>query len=160
MTARTSERGATAVEYGIIVAGIAIVIVAALYLFGQNLFGSFYNSADAVSAAVGGGDADVEGPTATPPAAFSVTWTARAVNSLEAEWGPVAGTAPITFTVLYVIGSCASTPTWESATPAGTSSANPGSITTGDLGNGNRCAVVRAVNSAGTTYSGTFNGNP
>ena len=32
------ERGASAVEYGLLVAGIAAVIVAAVFLFGQGIF--------------------------------------------------------------------------------------------------------------------------
>ncbi|MCA1958948.1 MAG: Flp family type IVb pilin [Nitrospira sp.] len=35
------ERGATAVEYGLLVAGIAIVIATAVFLFGNRLRGVF-----------------------------------------------------------------------------------------------------------------------
>ena len=35
---RQDERGASAVEYGLLVAGIAAVIVAAVFLFGQGIF--------------------------------------------------------------------------------------------------------------------------
>ena len=37
-TAGRDERGASAVEYGLLVAGIAAVIVAAVFLFGQGIF--------------------------------------------------------------------------------------------------------------------------
>ena len=40
-----SERGATAVEYGLMVALIAIVIIAAVTLLGQNISGLFNNAA-------------------------------------------------------------------------------------------------------------------
>ena len=40
-----SERGATAVEYGLMVALIAIVIIAAVTLLGQNISGLFDNAA-------------------------------------------------------------------------------------------------------------------
>ena len=43
-----SERGATAVEYGIMVALIAIVIIAAVTLLGSNLSGLFGRVADQV----------------------------------------------------------------------------------------------------------------
>jgi pilus assembly protein Flp/PilA len=36
--ARMDERGASAVEYGLLVAGIAAVIVGAVFLFGQGIF--------------------------------------------------------------------------------------------------------------------------
>ena len=36
--AKMDERGASAVEYGLLVAGIAAVIVGAVFLFGQGIF--------------------------------------------------------------------------------------------------------------------------
>jgi pilus assembly protein Flp/PilA len=39
------EEGATAVEYGLLVALIAVVIVAAVTLLGTNLSGKFHNVA-------------------------------------------------------------------------------------------------------------------
>jgi pilus assembly protein Flp/PilA len=42
------ESGATAIEYGLIAAGIAVVIIAAVQLVGSNLKGTF----SAVAAAV------------------------------------------------------------------------------------------------------------
>ena len=41
----TSERGATAVEYGLMVALIAVVIIAAVTLLGNNLSTTFNNVA-------------------------------------------------------------------------------------------------------------------
>jgi pilus assembly protein Flp/PilA len=38
---KNNERGATAVEYGIMVALIAVVIIAAVWAIGQNLNGTF-----------------------------------------------------------------------------------------------------------------------
>ena len=49
----SDDRGATAVEYGLIAALIAVVIVVAVALVGNNLLGSFTNTNDAVEAAAG-----------------------------------------------------------------------------------------------------------
>jgi pilus assembly protein Flp/PilA len=49
-----SERGATAVEYGLMVALIAAVIIAAVALLGTNTSSKFDCVADAVGAAPGG----------------------------------------------------------------------------------------------------------
>ena len=43
------EQGATAVEYGIMVALIAIVIIAAVYVLGINLSTTFQSAADKVA---------------------------------------------------------------------------------------------------------------
>jgi pilus assembly protein Flp/PilA len=45
---REDDRGATAVEYGLMVALIAIVIIAAVTLLGQNLAALFQQIADAL----------------------------------------------------------------------------------------------------------------
>ena len=42
------ESGATAIEYGLIAAGIAVVIIAAVQLVGTNLTGTFNSVAAAV----------------------------------------------------------------------------------------------------------------
>lgn len=42
------ENGATAIEYGLIAAGIAVVIIAAVQLVGTNLSGTFNSVASAV----------------------------------------------------------------------------------------------------------------
>jgi pilus assembly protein Flp/PilA len=42
------ERGATAIEYGLIAAGIAVVIIGAVQLVGTNLMGTFNTVAGAV----------------------------------------------------------------------------------------------------------------
>ena len=44
------ESGATAIEYGLIAAGIAVVIIAAVQLVGTNLTGTFGSVATAVGA--------------------------------------------------------------------------------------------------------------
>ena len=44
----TDESGATAIEYGLIAAGIAVVIIAAVQLVGSNLTGTFTTVAAAV----------------------------------------------------------------------------------------------------------------
>jgi len=44
------ESGATAIEYGLIAAGIAVVIIAAVQLVGTNLTGTFGTVASAVQA--------------------------------------------------------------------------------------------------------------
>ena len=46
--ARLNERGATAVEYGLMVALIAIVIIVAVALLGKNLSGLFNTVAGSV----------------------------------------------------------------------------------------------------------------
>jgi pilus assembly protein Flp/PilA len=43
------ESGATAIEYGLIAAGIAVVIIAAVQLVGSNLNGTFGSVASAVA---------------------------------------------------------------------------------------------------------------
>jgi pilus assembly protein Flp/PilA len=43
------ESGATAIEYGLIAAGIAVVIIAAVQLVGSNLNGTFSSVATAVN---------------------------------------------------------------------------------------------------------------
>ena len=45
-----NESGATAIEYGLIAAGIAVVIIAAVQLVGVNLSGTFQSVATAVGA--------------------------------------------------------------------------------------------------------------
>ena len=42
------ESGATAIEYGLIAAGIAVVIIAAVQSIGSNLTGTFNSVASAV----------------------------------------------------------------------------------------------------------------
>jgi pilus assembly protein Flp/PilA len=42
------ESGATAIEYGLIAAGIAVVIITAVQLIGTNLSGTFQSVAAAV----------------------------------------------------------------------------------------------------------------
>ncbi|HNA98473.1 MAG TPA: Flp family type IVb pilin [Marmoricola sp.] len=49
-----NEKGATAVEYGLMIALIAAVIIAAVTLLGGNLNGIFEDVADAVPAGTGG----------------------------------------------------------------------------------------------------------
>jgi pilus assembly protein Flp/PilA len=49
MTQAKNDRGATAVEYGLIVALIAIVIIAALLFLGPQLQGIFNDAGSAVS---------------------------------------------------------------------------------------------------------------
>jgi pilus assembly protein Flp/PilA len=47
--ARMDERGASAVEYGLLVAGIAAVIVAVVFLLGNTLNGVFSNTNSSIS---------------------------------------------------------------------------------------------------------------
>lgn len=46
---RRDDRGATAVEYGLMVALIAVVIIAAVTLLGTNLIAIFTNAANAIN---------------------------------------------------------------------------------------------------------------
>ncbi len=48
---RTKDQGASAVEYGLLVAGIAVVIIAAVFLLGNSIKGVFQKSASCVSTA-------------------------------------------------------------------------------------------------------------
>ena len=45
---QTSDRGASAVEYGLLVAGIAAVIVAAVFLLGGNVQDTFNDVANSI----------------------------------------------------------------------------------------------------------------
>ena len=47
------ERGASAVEYGLLIAGIAALIVVIVFAFGDNLTGIFKNTCSKVSASAG-----------------------------------------------------------------------------------------------------------
>ena len=52
---RREERGASAVEYGLLVAGIAAVIVAAVFIFGQGIFAHLFQATcDSISQNMGG----------------------------------------------------------------------------------------------------------
>ena len=46
---KMDERGASAVEYGLLVAGIAAVIVAAVFLFGDLVSGIFADTSSAIA---------------------------------------------------------------------------------------------------------------
>ena len=48
-TAKMSERGASAVEYGLLIAGIAALIVVIVFAFGGNLKGIFVDTCSKVS---------------------------------------------------------------------------------------------------------------
>ena len=52
IAARTanSERGASAVEYGLLIAGIAALIVVVVFAFGDNLTSIFEDTCEAVTA--------------------------------------------------------------------------------------------------------------
>ncbi|WP_370249975.1 Flp family type IVb pilin [Nocardioides sp.] len=43
-----NERGASAVEYGLLVAGIAALIIVAVFLLGNNLSGLFNDTANSI----------------------------------------------------------------------------------------------------------------
>jgi pilus assembly protein Flp/PilA len=47
--AKMDERGASAVEYGLLVAGIAAVIVAVVFLLGGQIKGAFTNTSNCIS---------------------------------------------------------------------------------------------------------------
>jgi pilus assembly protein Flp/PilA len=48
-TAKMSDRGASAVEYGLLIAGIAALIVAVVFLFGGRISNIFNNTCKAVA---------------------------------------------------------------------------------------------------------------
>jgi pilus assembly protein Flp/PilA len=55
LAARTkSERGASAVEYGLLIAGIAALIVVIVFAFGDNLKGVFEDTCKSVSGGAAG----------------------------------------------------------------------------------------------------------
>lgn len=145
------DRGATAVEYALIIAGIAVVIVAAVLVLGRTLDDTYTTAGQALAGDVqGNGGGEVQ----SPPAAFSVVWQQPGGNALSASWSAVEGSSPITFTIVYVGAACASNPNWATASVTGASvDVSPGAATSGSLGNGRRCATVRATNSEGTTYA-------
>jgi pilus assembly protein Flp/PilA len=49
-----TERGATAVEYGLLITGVAALIVLSVYAFGGSVFGLFTDSCEAVTDQAGG----------------------------------------------------------------------------------------------------------
>jgi pilus assembly protein Flp/PilA len=53
--AKMDERGASAVEYGLLIAGIAALIVAVVFLFGGVIRNIFNNTCGAVSSTTGTG---------------------------------------------------------------------------------------------------------
>ena len=48
-TAKMSERGASAVEYGLLIAGIAALIVVVVFAFGDNLKAVFTDTCNSVA---------------------------------------------------------------------------------------------------------------
>ena len=53
---RRDDRGASAVEYGLLVAGIAAVICGAVFAFGQGIFSElFQETCDSINMTQGGG---------------------------------------------------------------------------------------------------------
>lgn len=55
--AKTEERGASAVEYGLLIAGIAALIVVVVFAFGDNLTGIFKDTCSSITASgAGSGD--------------------------------------------------------------------------------------------------------
>ena len=55
-TSKMSERGASAVEYGLLIAGIAALIVVVVFAFGGSLTSIFSDTCSAVTASTGSGD--------------------------------------------------------------------------------------------------------
>lgn len=51
--AKMEERGASAVEYGLLIAGIAALIVAVVFIFGRNISGLFANTCSKVTGSTG-----------------------------------------------------------------------------------------------------------
>ena len=50
---KDSERGASAVEYGLLIAGIAALIVVVVFAFGDNIRDVFNDTCDAVATGTG-----------------------------------------------------------------------------------------------------------
>jgi pilus assembly protein Flp/PilA len=53
-TAKMSERGASAVEYGLLIAGIAALIVVVVFAFGGSLTGIFKSTCTSVTRSASG----------------------------------------------------------------------------------------------------------
>jgi pilus assembly protein Flp/PilA len=53
-TEKMSERGASAVEYGLLIAGIAALIVVVVFAFGGSLTGIFTDTCSKVTVSSGG----------------------------------------------------------------------------------------------------------
>ncbi|MGN6252346.1 MAG: Flp family type IVb pilin [Marmoricola sp.] len=67
ITSRRNDTGASAVEYGLLVAGIAALIVAVVFLFGGFIKGIFNNTCATVNAdGTATAGADTSCTTATP----------------------------------------------------------------------------------------------
>ena len=49
LSSRRTERGATAVEYGLLIAGIAAVIVIVVYSLGGSVFGLFDDTCTSIA---------------------------------------------------------------------------------------------------------------
>jgi pilus assembly protein Flp/PilA len=56
--AEMDERGASAVEYGLLVAGIAALIVAVVFLFGGFIQGIFSSTCDSINASMAAASSD------------------------------------------------------------------------------------------------------
>jgi pilus assembly protein Flp/PilA len=54
LAARDDERGASAVEYGLLIAGIAALIVVVVFAFGDNLNDIFTDTCDDIATSAGG----------------------------------------------------------------------------------------------------------
>jgi pilus assembly protein Flp/PilA len=54
--AKMEERGASAVEYGLLIAGIAALIVVVVFAFGDNIRDVFNETCDQVAGGDGAGD--------------------------------------------------------------------------------------------------------
>ncbi len=54
--AKMDERGASAVEYGLLIAGIAALIITVILIFGRNLQDVFGNTCDRISAGQAGAE--------------------------------------------------------------------------------------------------------
>ena len=53
--AEMDDRGASAVEYGLLIAGIAALIVVVVFAFGSNLANVFENTCNEIGNGAGGG---------------------------------------------------------------------------------------------------------
>jgi pilus assembly protein Flp/PilA len=54
ITARRNDDGASAVEYGLLIAGIAALIVAIVFIFGGVIKGAFSSTCGVVSSGIAG----------------------------------------------------------------------------------------------------------
>jgi len=154
------DSGATAVEYGLIIAGAGVVLVALSFATGKAVSGAFLTNATAIGGTPGVvGAADVGGVVDPTTATVAPTTTSAAPTTSSAA-PTTTSAAPTTTSAAPTTSSPAPTttsasPTTSSASPSpvqptGTTAAPRGSSTQVDVGaNGGSRSLFSAVSPSG-----------